>query len=668
MENVRVKVSGNHINELSENIPSNIFALNELIKNSYDACASYCEIKIDAKNNLLTIEDNGKGLEESSINELFHLSRSSKKFGTKKKCKGVYRRVQGSKGLGFLAAFRFGDFVTWDTSCSTDRYVFSARKSELTSEDDISKHVVDVSRLEPASKGTKITINLDQSVVDELNSYFSNAANHLKLVGAIQDDTFEIILRIGGQIYRTSSLPQLKDINPSDQLFYVKYSSVNEEVEIYRNGYLEKKMKVGLSSNQYQIDLSLMIYNLESYGKKRINQYFYKPKDSSITPLVFINDNLFNNYEIFDTDIFRSRRSKSALPQMIGYVKVYSSSEYFEFNSDRTNFVENPVTSALMSDLLNLNEKIQAAGSDLKSVAKLKNQKYTGPAFPKLGASGSRKPLVKAKIETSSKDKIISIPSKQINVFDYVLGVSNSNGDPVAVGDLEVFIDNGNSNGIIPSISAPCKKIITYEFDDPNTGRVVEKVELIFEEKKASIAGSGVADDLFYITGSSKNYYIQLKNVAKLMEQISDANRRGRFRFLIACSLRTIFELSNNAVNNDLPHIFSHEFKSRKKCKAESTNKVIQLVHFLKNNKRVTTEIAKELGLSFTSVLNILDVDMFQKQFELSNVGAHSGEQYLTVDIIEGIAKFSGFYAAFCDVLLHKIDKKLIDAAIIVDI
>lgn len=38
-ESINVKVSGNIIKELSEKIPSNNVALNELIKNAYDADA-----------------------------------------------------------------------------------------------------------------------------------------------------------------------------------------------------------------------------------------------------------------------------------------------------------------------------------------------------------------------------------------------------------------------------------------------------------------------------------------------------------------------------------------------------------------------------------------------------------------------------------------------------
>lgn len=662
-----IKVSGNHINELSENIPSNIFALNELIKNSYDACATYCEIEIDPSNSQIVVRDNGKGLSEKNIDELFHLSRSSKKFGKMQRCGRFNRRVQGSKGLGFLAAFRFGHYVTWDTVSSGSRYVFSADKKILTQLDDLGEYDIQVDASKSTSKGTNIYINSNEPIMHELLSYFSNKTNHLKLVGAFIDDNFEVILKLPRETHKTNSIPAVKDVNPNDQLFYVRYSSIAKEIEIYRNGYLEKTIAAALSSKEYDVHLELMVYSLESHGRKKISPYFYRPNDSAITPLTFINDNLFNNYSLFDTDIFRSRRSKSALPQIIGYVKIYSESNSFEFNSDRTNFVENPVTNSLSSDLLNLNEIIQSAGSELKSIAKKNNSNYTGPAFPKKSLSNKNKPLVRAKIELSYTEKIITIPSKQIDLLDFVESISDSNGNPISNSDLEFLVDNKQSKNILSSVTEPCKKVVTYKFTDPNTGDVVEKLVIDFKEKKAPLTNSGHSADLFYILGSSKSYSIQIKNVAKLMDQISDANKTHKYYFLIACSLRTIFELSSHAVQANRPKVFTHDFKELN-VKYGTTKQVVQVVHFLSNNDKIMTEVAKILGLSFSNLKKMLKVKEFQQKFEDSNVGAHSGEQYLTVSVIQDIAKLAGYYAAFCDVLVYHISDEMVDKSSIVDL
>ena len=47
LEVSKFKFSGSILKELSEKIPSVVIALNELIKNSYDAGANFVEIVID---------------------------------------------------------------------------------------------------------------------------------------------------------------------------------------------------------------------------------------------------------------------------------------------------------------------------------------------------------------------------------------------------------------------------------------------------------------------------------------------------------------------------------------------------------------------------------------------------------------------------------------------
>jgi HSP90 family molecular chaperone len=108
-----IKVSGNIISELSEKIPTHIIALNELIKNSYDAGALSVSIEIDTRKNILRIIDNGEGMNRRDIDTLFHLSHSLKVYG---EYNSQYKRyVQGAKGLGFLSVFKFGKKAEWRT-------------------------------------------------------------------------------------------------------------------------------------------------------------------------------------------------------------------------------------------------------------------------------------------------------------------------------------------------------------------------------------------------------------------------------------------------------------------------------------------------------------------------------------------------------------------------
>ena len=108
VEQVPITVAGNILSELSEKIPNNIIALNELIKNAYDACSPSVEITLDSESRLLTIRDYGIGMDTEGIKKLFHISSSDKKYGEIISYKDTERLTQGSKGLGFLSVLDLG--------------------------------------------------------------------------------------------------------------------------------------------------------------------------------------------------------------------------------------------------------------------------------------------------------------------------------------------------------------------------------------------------------------------------------------------------------------------------------------------------------------------------------------------------------------------------------
>lgn len=90
-----ITVGGNILRELSEKIPSNIVALNELIKNSYDAGATSIDIKLDTINKLLIVSDNGAGMNKEDIDTLFHISNSKKNMGKLMNMEDVLKGLRG---------------------------------------------------------------------------------------------------------------------------------------------------------------------------------------------------------------------------------------------------------------------------------------------------------------------------------------------------------------------------------------------------------------------------------------------------------------------------------------------------------------------------------------------------------------------------------------------
>lgn len=190
--NSKITVSGNIISELSEKIPSNIIALNELIKNAYDAGASKVLIKIGSNNKLLIVTDDGSGMDKKDIDTLFHLSKSEKKYGVKNE---YGRYTQGSKGLGFLSVFKFGENVTWKTKKSVGLQ-FSVKYRELLRSEDLTEYNVDIIEKDDIKKGTEIEIKLSDYNLKSLLQFFSEEKNYQKVIHSFDDRKFKIELQL----------------------------------------------------------------------------------------------------------------------------------------------------------------------------------------------------------------------------------------------------------------------------------------------------------------------------------------------------------------------------------------------------------------------------------------------------------------------------------------
>ena len=75
----------------------------ELVANSYDADAKNVWITVDTETNTLSVEDDGKGMTASDINNSFLNIGYDKREGNNTTDSG--RKIMGRKGIGKLAAF-----------------------------------------------------------------------------------------------------------------------------------------------------------------------------------------------------------------------------------------------------------------------------------------------------------------------------------------------------------------------------------------------------------------------------------------------------------------------------------------------------------------------------------------------------------------------------------
>ena len=142
------------------------------------------------------------------------------------------------------------------------------------------------------------------------------------------------------------------------------------------------------------------------------------------------------------------------LPQIIGYINIESDNVNIDFNSDRTNLVDNEFTNLIKSDLKELNILIQKTGSQLKDKYKEKmggkdKKEEDGESDDDFGIIDKVSP---AYINLTGSIFSFEIPSKQLYLYNYISEVKNSKGKNVDPRNVKIFVDNKESiNGILES-------------------------------------------------------------------------------------------------------------------------------------------------------------------------------------------------------------------------
>ncbi|MEN3801289.1 ATP-binding protein [Aeromonas veronii] len=659
---IGLKFDGKVIDELSTKIPSNIFALNELTKNSYDAFANNVQIILDNNKSQLIIKDDGLGMSEEDVKKLLHIASSTKKYGSKKIHNGIERYTQGSKGLGFLSVFKFGNKVVWETHKDGRKISFSIVKKELISKSNASRFKITPTITASKEVGTTISIDMSEIDMDSLCDYFRDQKNAAKTVNAFYDNSINIIIdSIHGRTISTSP-DEFKNEAEDNQFCYVKYNSNDSKIKFYRHGNLSETVDFKLSSASFSVDLDLMIYHFkqgESKKKSRISKLFYKDPDESLSPLLFINNNLFNNYVIFDSNINRSKRSAESMPQMIGYVRVYSSNSGLDFNSDRTNFVENSLTKKIIEDLSELNRKIQKTASDIKKSEKDNTGNIsTGKAYSEPTNDNNKKVTptvakINLKVGTARRHQI---PSQQLNLNDFISSVIDSSGNLISTSEV-IFEENGKPiSNILSSINEECIREFHLIYNDSNTGSVIESLKIEFYSPKAIISGSSRRE--LFTLASNKSYSVRMAFVSNLLNQASEIYRNGKSDYyeIISCSLRAILEISIDHLKTEHPYIFTHIKSDNDEYRKDLLLwDVIQVIHCIKNNNKLLTEISNTLDISFHSLKNSLDIESYKIAVKKAHLGAHKAIAFLTPDDIKSLAQRAGFFAVFCDVMLYKV-------------
>jgi len=690
-------VSGKIISELSEKIPSNIIALNELIKNSYDAGADKVTITLDVDSSTLTIYDDGQGFDLEGIRRLLHIAESEKKYGAI----GVKKRkVQGSKGLGFLSVFKFGQKkIVWKTKKDSG-YYFEIDYSTLVKAYNISDINIDIFEDNNIRKGTEIIILLDDYNKNSLMDFLSNEKLYLKTLYSFINNDMKIEINVipTGMTLTNKSPIVINDIIKERQIYQVKYSSITKKLSFTLNTLELYSVNYPFLIDKCIIDLSLVIFNLQGKYKSKVSKLFWDNNDS-LMPLIYVNDNIFYNTTLFDPNVNIKVKTSEVLNQIIGYINIISSREDISFNSDRTQFTQNLFSDQISLFLYELNKYIQTEGSKRKNylvdknfidtdkffaleelnennvsdcirsdfsfpnlvkvevndkTAKIKFGDYVTTLTSKETSTQEQidlddKPKIdKVKIQLSTK--VISLPTKsgQVNLRDYIMNAINSEGNKIAKSDIKIYIDSVESpTGIIPSIDKEQIFSISYEYNDKNTGNATEDLIVKFTLPTSSITLSpsiiktfscGVFDGYkFTLPDSISDLIIQYEDVCKL-------SASHHYRALRAASLRVFFELGTEIL------ILLSKDRGLYVVDDKLGHKIKKIISYCLKQVDIISASTKINKLTLANRLSTQDIF---NSFTISNLGSHSSTSHLTDEKIANIQSDVSLYIVLINELIN---------------
>lgn len=632
---ISVRFHGGIINTLTKELPNDAVAFRELIKNAYDASADSVIIALDTKNQKLIIEDDGDGMDLSGMRNLFHLGQSRKLYGSVfESSRSKERRyIQGSKGIGFLSAMHFGAKVSW-YSAKQDKnvYCISCDREALKALDDLSKAAIHPEQTLRKRRGTRIEIELDDYHFLSVSRSILNLGWRSKLANTFRQSSIKISFVKDGERLKCENIDGFEKRNESFHFFYVKFSSDKNTVEIFNESTLIESFAFSDDDIDPSLKISgeIIILKLSnSSGVKKITDLFLNA-DGSLTPLLYINDNLFEDYSLFNPEVFRKQKSSQSLPQMIGYIDVVSDSPLLDYNPDRTRFVENPLTDLIRELLFKLNENIQKRASQHKKTVKV------GFPIP-------RNPIATASILLKEKDAFI-VPSPQIDLSTLIIRAVDSNGNNIDHQEIDIYVDGVKTDSrILESQTVESVKDIEFRYADANTKLIAAKTQLSFKKEKPK----RVPKQLLHcdIDNPHGKYMKVCANLTEQLNSIYGAHRES-YNEVYACSLRAVFELSTASIKNSrlLPKDI------RESAKVEEA--IEKIINYIINNKKTRELITKNSDIDFHTLGNFT-VKEFTEAYAISNRGAHKSTTYLNGEQISVIAKQASIFSYLVNLLLN---------------
>lgn len=333
---IKLKASARLVHQLGEQlISSELVALMELIKNSYDADATTVIVRIDTKKMTphgrgeVTIEDNGHGMVPSIIENAFY------KLSTTHKTKhtlslGFKRLSLGNKGLGRLAFQRLGYFI--DTITRPNYEVF-IENNLMEDEDFIIKEKYNEFQLKIDWSNLEADIELSELVASYEKRFSEKSqGTHIKIEGLRNPDFWNLDNKQFNELIE--GIYSMTNPYNSDEIqdkFKIKIYLNDQKIENteFNQEIIESMSKVNYhfsldNDNKFKININYSTFFIENYIENIVKNL--EKEKFKIIEKSYNIDNFKSKEYVFDlsnkSEITKSNKKILDIPKLqLSYVQ-----------------------------------------------------------------------------------------------------------------------------------------------------------------------------------------------------------------------------------------------------------------------------------------------------------------------------------------------------------
>lgn len=401
--------------QLYGDVPS---VIAELVANSYDADANNVWITLNTNENIIIIEDDGKGMTDDEINSCFLNIGYDKRAGTFET--GLGRKVMGRKGIGKLAVFSLTNYVRvlstkqgGKAGCSID---FDKIVLEHEEPKEIPKDYIHFDKNRLSSQGTGTRLELI-NIKKRISTSYRFIVSKLIRMFDVNDQDFSIHIRKNNEVYKSLHRNDLNYFTFMDTLVTIgddfkdkmevvsKNSIPNDYKVIYTyDDFLRLKPRSKLQAFPYKIKVedkegNLVNVDFELSGwigtvdalpnLKQINDNILGTCDESEEEKITISDNrisLFSRKKLGEFDILpKIKVNTNNEAYVIGelIVDIFEDDNLSDMAiSNRRGYEEQD---ARYSEVIKIAKRLLAFVVELKTtVSKRKKDKEKDDEFQKL--------------------------------------------------------------------------------------------------------------------------------------------------------------------------------------------------------------------------------------------------------------------------------------------